>query len=344
MNALAAAYAHGPGRVIAVGPRPWPDPVPGERIPLRSLTGFGAVVARLLVDVMSPLRWEPWNQYNDHRAYPSPRSAYLVDVLVDGWVLDPVRRALVGGVPSFSDLVRLELVTRRERLSSGYGEFGDALAELEAGHVLGALVSHARRLGLSACGDTSGVTLRPGDVRAAPVVLRTSGLGPRGLSADPRPLPFGAFQAFVAAIGEVPGLRQRLAVHNVSGVPDGWYGVAECDAMGALQRTFGHPPSTIHVDGMNLGLVVTADVGAAVLADGPLAYRDLLRAAGTQAQSLCEAAASAGMFCRPVRSVDDPALEAAAGAPLSHSLLYVLLAGRQRIRCFPYDLTPLEPM
>ena len=47
------------------------------------------------------------------------------------------------------------------------------------------------------------------------------------------------------------------------------------------------------------------------------------------------------MFCRPVRSENQLALEASAGVPLPHSVLYVQLAGRPRVACFPYDLTPL---
>lgn len=370
---LATAYVHGPGKQIKVGPPPRPDVQPGQRIPLTMLTmlaaqgPFPAAVARLLVDVMSPARWEQWNQYNDHRAYPSPRAAYLVDVaLAVGdrrLLVDAARRATVGaGVPRVEDTVRLDFILRRERLSAGYGEFGDALVDLEAGHLAGALVEHALRLGIRAAADGQGVTLWPGNpsgnpVAADPLPARSSGIGPRGLSADPRPLPHSAFRTLVDAIARPPagslthrGLRHRLAVHNVTGVPDGWYTmdtvnpvepVVAGSAMDAVQHAYGHPRSTAEVAGMNVALVTTADIPAAVTADGPDAYRDLLRAAGAGAQHACSAAARAGMFCRPVRSVDEGLLEAAVLAPLSHSLLYVLLAGRQRISCFPYDLTSL---
>jgi hypothetical protein len=139
-------------------------------------------------------------------------------------------------------------------------------------------------------------------------------------------------------------------VHNVTGIPDGWYTVDSAepdpagDAMADVQRAFGHPRSVIDVAGMNLAVIMTADVPAAVAADGPDAYWDLLRAAGACAQRVCSAAAAVGMFCRPARSVDDARLEAAAKVPLSHSLLYLLLAGRPRVTCFPYDLTPLEQL
>ena len=57
---------------------------------------------------------------------------------------------------------------------------------------------------------------------------------------------------------------------------------------------------------------------------------------------MCTAAASGGAFCRPARSTDDGPLEALVGAPASHVLLYLLLAGRSRGAGFTYDLTPLE--
>ncbi|MFD7659869.1 hypothetical protein ACFV4N_38330, partial [Actinosynnema sp. NPDC059797] len=119
-QALAAAHAHGPGRVVEPGPSPRPDPMPGPRVPLTALAAhgpFGAALARLLTDVATPLRWEPWNQYNDHRAYPSARAAGTVDlVLAVGarrWPLDPVRRALVGHAPPALDgPARVELGRR----------------------------------------------------------------------------------------------------------------------------------------------------------------------------------------------------------------------------------------
>lgn len=101
-EALRAAYTHGPGRVVEPGTSPRTAAPEGPRVPLTSLRGrFGAALARLLTDVATPLRWEPWNQYNDHRAYPSARAASTVDLVVEGrWLLDPVRRVLVGeGTP-----------------------------------------------------------------------------------------------------------------------------------------------------------------------------------------------------------------------------------------------------
>ncbi|MFS8097656.1 hypothetical protein LFM09_11005 [Lentzea alba] len=338
---LEAAYAHGPGKHIEPGPTPRTPPAPGPRIPLQTLQGeFPAAVAQLLIDVMTPQRWEPWNQYNDHRAYPSPRAAYLVDVTLNNTLLDPARRALIGTAPKHLTRARLEITTHPERLSEGYGDFRDALAELEAGHVLAALTNHANRMGLNTKTDPEGITLQPGETTRIKTPPRTSGIGPRGLSADPRPLPNKAFHKFIAAIDH--HLTHNLAVRNVEGVEDGWYRLNPLehtlkDAMSEVQSTYGHPRTNTDVAGMNLALVMTADVRKGN-------YRNLLRQAGSTAQNVCEAAAEAGMFCRPVRSVEDQSLEAKAGAPASHSLLYVLLAGRQRTRCFPYDLTPLEQL
>ena len=351
--ALAAAYAHGPGKAITPGPAPEIPVQRGIRRPLPDLP-----VARLLTDVLGPGRWEPWNQYNDHRAYPSPRSAYLVDVdVVAGdrrWPVDPVRRATIGGPVPWETVSRLEFRGRPDRISTGYGSFADALVELETGHLAAALVEYAPRHGLAAIADEDGVTLRPGPQWTFPLPARSSGLGPRGLGADPRPLPAAALATFCEAVARLPHgtltapeLRYRLAVRNVLGVDDGWYtvdpfkAVKPGSAMDSVQAAFGHARDLVDVGGMNLALVVTADVPAAVTASGPGAYPALLRAAGACAQHASTAAAHAGLFCRPVRSVEDPLLEAAVDAPMAHSLLYVLLAGRPRVLGFPYDLTPL---
>lgn len=352
MTDLATAYSHGPGRVVQSGPPPEVVAVTGTRVPLAELAAqgrFGAAVAHLLVDVASPLRWEPWNQYNDHRAYPSARAAYLVDIVVvvghGRWTLDPVRRATIGDdAPVLGRTVRLDLVRHPERLSPGYHGFADVLTELEVGHLAAALVEHAEQLGLRATADGDHVVVRSDQETGLPVgplPARSSGVGPRGIAADPRPLPAEALRAFVDAICG-PELRHRLAVRNVVGIPDGWYAVnplrllAPGAAMHEVRDAFGHPATTFDVAGMNLALVTTADLAAAD------SYPALLRAAGACAQHVCSAAASAGMFCRPARSTTDERLEAAVHAPPSHSLLYLLAAGRPRATGFSYDLSPLE--
>jgi hypothetical protein len=240
-------------------------------------------------------------------------------------------------------------------LSSGYGEFVHALTELEVGHVAAALVDSAERHGQRATADRAGISLHPAERRhPAALAPRSSGLGPRGLTADPRPLPRAALLAFVQAARSRyplahPGLRHWLAVHNVTSIQDGWYTVDSftlqraSHAMETVQRHHGHPRSVIDVAGMNLALITTADVPAAVAAEGEDAYPALLRAAGSLAQQVCTASAGVNMFCRPLRSFNDTALEAAIGVPMSHSLLYALLAGRSRVTGFSYDLTPLEP-
>jgi hypothetical protein len=354
--ALAAAYAHGPGKLIPgepVRPADWAN---GRRSPLRALAAqspFAADLARLLADVVTPARWEPWNLYNDHRGYPSPRSAFPVDVAIASadkeWPVDPVRRATIGPpVEGLRSPVRLALRRRPERLRAGYGEFADALVELETGHVIAALVARARELGLHAVADEHGITVRAGQRPAtiAPMPPRSSGFGPRGFAADPRPLPVAAVSDIVAALP--PGrLHYRLAVHNVTGLADGSYDeelacTRNCAAIAEVRDCFGHPESIIAVAGMNLALVITADVPKAVAEEGQGGYAALLRAAGGAAQSVGAVAARAGMFSRPVRSVDDLRLEAAVAAPAGHSLLYVVLAGRSRVRSFPYDLSALE--
>src|SRR5205807_8394547 len=119
------------------------------------------------------------------------------------WPVDPVRRATIGPpVEGLRPPVRLGLRRRPERLRPYYGEFADALVELETGHLIAALVARAGELGLHAVADEHGVTLRPGQRPAAvaPMPLRTSGFGPRGFAADPRPLPLGPVADIVAAL------------------------------------------------------------------------------------------------------------------------------------------------
>ncbi len=354
--ALASAYAHGPAKVFPGEPVRPASRAGGRRSPLRALAAqgpFAADLARLLVDVVTPARWEPWNQYNDHRGFPSPRSVFAVDVAIaradHEWPVDPVDRATIGPpIEGLRPPARLGLRRRPERLRPYYGEFADALVELETGHLIAALVARARELGLHAVADEHGITLRPGRRPAtiAPMPVRSSGFGPRGFAADPRPLPVDPVSGIVAALPPGP-LRYRLAVHNVTGLADGWYDdrlvcQRECAAMTQVRDCSGHPESIIAVSGFNLALVITADVPTAVAEKGPDGYAALLRAAGGAAQSAGAVAARAGMFSRPVRSVNDLRLEAAVGAPAGHSLLYVVLAGHCRVRCFPYNLSALE--
>ncbi|MGI5489611.1 hypothetical protein [Microtetraspora malaysiensis] len=370
--ALAAAYAHGPGKSPVPGAAVHREPARAEegvRTPLHGLSAwgeFGAALARLLVSALTPQRWEPYNPYNDHRAYPSPRAAFLVDVLVrterGRWRLDPVRRELVGeSRPEPAGTVWLDLLRRPERLRPGYGELADALAELETGHLAGAVADHAAGLPLTVASGPAGITLtpgmpaRPGHVSAGGA-RRSAGLGPRGLSADPRPLPGEAARAFAAAVADPPpgspaadgGVWCRLAVRNVMGLADGWYVPAPLTAateragaaMSAVQAAYSYPRTQFDVGGSNLGLLIAGDVGSAVRASGQDGYRALLRAAGALAQHACSAGAASGLFCRPVRAMREGLLEAAAGAPASYDALYLVLAGRPRFTWFDYDLSP----
>ncbi|MFC5291264.1 hypothetical protein ACFPM7_29800, partial [Actinokineospora guangxiensis] len=172
-----------------------------------------------------------------------------------------------------------------------------------------------------------------------------AGIGPLGPSPDPPPPPAPAAQAILATLTH-PTLHCHLAVHNTTGLPDGWYspdGTSRpAPAMDQTAAAFGYPPSKVHVAGMNLAVVITADIAAAVTAHGPAAYPRLLRSAGAIGQRVCSTAAEHGLFARPVRSVHEAAVEAAVEAPAGHDFLYLVLIGRSRVRCFPYDLSPLN--
>jgi hypothetical protein len=409
---LARAYADGPGKSLRAGPPGVTGARPVGRIPLPALD---PALAGLLGEVLAPQRWEPWNSYNDHRAYPSARAAFLVDVAIragDGWwPIDAVRVAgnAGGTAAALGSTVHLSLTIHPERLPSGYGRLAEALAELELGHVAAALAQAAPAHGFRATVHATELTLTPGPAsRPAKgrTFARSSGLGPLGLSADPRPLPAAALTCLMTAaadfLGLTPRLAHHLAVRNILGTPDGWYtldsllpstaataataagsaaigsaavssavigpaavgsaaigsvpvasvpvasasvasaSAAGGEAMAAVQAAFTYPPSQIDVAGMNVAWVITADLAAAVSDDAD--YRALLRECGAVGQRLGVAAAEAGLFCRPARSVHEGMIEAAAGVPAAHDFLYALLIGRPRVTGFDYDLSQAEAM
>lgn len=189
---------------------------------------------------------------------------------------------------------------------------------------------------------------------------RSSGLGVHGrLCADPRPLPAPLWHAFLAACGvRPPGslaaaarpqagwLRHRLAVGNVEGIADGLYEwrdgrLTRCGgpASRELQDAFRFGQDVVDVAGMNVVWVMAASLSRMVADHGASAYHRTLLTAGAAAQHVCSAAAVNGMFCRPVRSVEEPATEAAIGIPAAEDAIYTLLIGRPRVIDFSYDLT-----
>lgn len=320
--------------------------------------------------------------YNDHRAYPSARSAYLVDATLrlgaDRRPIDPVRLLLEGAEPlpdpSTVTSAAIELTVDPGRLPDGYGTLRDALALLEAGHLGGALVEAGLAAGLAAqarargAGGASGVvtevTLSHGTAVTwsweRVVAARSSALSPLGLSADPRPLPAEILQRLIrdsrppegslAGPSGAHGLRHRLAVRGVTGVRDGLYALDEGGLVliqpgrvtERIQSAFGLGPGDVDVAGMNVVWVITADIGAVLRGQGPDGYPNTLMSAGATAQHVCSAAAAAGLFCRPVRSFDEPAVEATVQADPGEDLVYMLLIGRPRALDFCYDLTSPE--
>jgi hypothetical protein len=134
---LAAAFSHGPGKTVPLTAAPRPRHRPAAAgVPLCALAdggSFGTALVRALRLALAPQRFEPWNAYNDHRAYPSPRAAFVVDVTVraggDRWHLDPVRERLFGpgDPPPQPDAVTLELVPDPGRLPASYRSQAEAL-------------------------------------------------------------------------------------------------------------------------------------------------------------------------------------------------------------------------
>ncbi|MFI6761580.1 hypothetical protein ACIBF5_20820 [Micromonospora sp. NPDC050417] len=397
---LAEVYTHGHGKDVRGGgtaPVRTPPTTGGHRFATVGERGpLAGAVVRVLTAALGPRRWEPWNPYNDHRAHPSPRSAFLVDVwLVERgrrWRVDPVRRLLSGPAvePGFDSTVRLELTRHPERLTAGYGPVADALSVLESGHVLAALAEASAGLGLAASLDGDALLLGPAlaafaDHATPPDSMevervtgtehwwrrvtapRSSGPYPVGVAPDPRPLATQTMHTLVRAALRPPSgspagdgsLRHRLALSRVAGHPDGWYAVAGNahgsgsgstverlvggNALDQVQSAFSYERAHADVSSMHVAWVMTADLRAAATTGGAAGYRAVLRTAGAVAQHVASAAAVAGLFCRPVRSVFEARLEGAAGAPAGHDFVYLLLIGRTRFGGFAYDLSGEEP-
>ncbi|HEX6969544.1 MAG TPA: hypothetical protein VF174_12145, partial [Micromonosporaceae bacterium] len=364
---------------LPLRPRPGTG-VPLRRLAERG--DFGARLARVLPTALAPRRWEPWNANNDHRAYPSPRSSYLTEATLHigdrRWTLDPVRLILEGDTPLPAAIAsaRVALSTRPELLPEGYGDLRDALGLLEAGHVTSALVEAGSAAGLDAAaravtegamrGTVAEVTLRSGvpDIAvgwARVLAERSGALNPLGLSADPRPLPGELLHRLLRDARCVPGgslagpsaggrLRHRLAIGRVVGVPPGLYRLdhdgphryEDGPVAPRIQAAFRYGPADIDLASMNVVWVITADLAGQARTGGAAEYPRTLLAAGACAQHICTAAAAAGLFCRPVRSYEEPATEAAVRADPGEDVLYMLLIGRPRALDFCYDLTSLE--
>ncbi|GAB2956835.1 hypothetical protein GCM10023080_015240 [Streptomyces pseudoechinosporeus] len=125
-----------------------------------------------LTATFAPLRREPENPYNEHRAYASPRCLFPVHAFTSGdfaaWrLLEPTRHALTGhGTDSPT---RIALTGRYTAIPPAYQWFRGSLVAIELGMVLRAL-----SLGLELFGVPARLTL-PGDA-GAHALLREMGI------------------------------------------------------------------------------------------------------------------------------------------------------------------------
>ena len=249
---------------------------------------------------------------------------------------------------------------RPEALPAGYGDMRYALACLETGHVSAVLQEAAQERAIGI-----GRRLQLQDRQRPVVVLelmpdqvppvtqptawarRCSGLDPRGLSADPRPITAETWHRFWDRAPVIGPVNHRFALRSVTGMVDGvWQARPEGprllrsgSTMPSIARAFRAPAGVVDVAGLNVIWGIGADLCRHLGGDVDN-YPDLLLRAGEAGQQVCRAAAEAGLFCRPVRGVEEPDVEAALAMPVSEDLLYVLLIGAPRVRGFSYDLTP----
>jgi hypothetical protein len=199
-DTLRSAWSHGAGKDLVADPGVLQlDSLGNDDGPqLTDLwpEGVGADIGSALAAALAPIRWDDWSAYNAHRPFPSARAkqAHSVHVAAGGVRarVDEVRIRLIDhevedpSVPP-SVLVRAE----PERLPGGYGPIRFAIATLEAGHVVGALVERFAERGFAVtrsldCSDPRrpGLWLQPRrvgpSVPPAPWPRRCSGLDPAG--------------------------------------------------------------------------------------------------------------------------------------------------------------------
>lgn len=372
---LRAAWSHGVGKELVADPgQPRADGLPdasGPQVHDLWPEATAEHVLRAVRAAVLPTRWDDWSGYNAHRPFPSARAKQAHSVHFRAGAIqarvDEVRGVLVDhrpvGEPGYGVLVRAE----PDALPAGYGPIRYAIASLEAGHVVGALLERfdeqgltvRRRLDLSDV-QRPGMWLSPSASLSAVVAMvappvdsvrwarRCSGLDPRGLAPDPRPIPPSTWAQFVSSAPvSQPALRHRLAIHRVDGVesgvwesaPDGLTLIRRGEVQHVVARAFRAPPDAVRVSAMNVVWGISAPLATA---RGERDYPATLFAAGIAAQQVCRSAASVGMFARPVRGVDEPDVEAALQVPPDEDLIYTVLLGRPRVHGFTYDLSPVS--
>ncbi len=112
----------------------------------------------LLYGAFGTLRHEPQGTYNSHRAYPSARCLFPVNVYVllgrDAYRYEPLRHALrpVGDAPAIQETTAgatIALVGSYASIPAAYGPLRHALTVLEGGHALRAAGTCAAALGLA---------------------------------------------------------------------------------------------------------------------------------------------------------------------------------------------------
>ena len=139
-------------------PKPWPRGLwssarltsfPQQPSPLEPTNGDA--VLRLAAHAVAPVRRDPDDAYNDHRAYASPRCAFPVhlSVVIHGeWhALDPDRRLVIPtGVRADPAHARgaMALSGRWDRIPSAYGWFRGSLVAIETGILLRHLAALSR--------------------------------------------------------------------------------------------------------------------------------------------------------------------------------------------------------
>jgi hypothetical protein len=152
---LVRAFLHEQSYERDIGALPYEpahrQPPPGQRE--RAVVKLGGPAREVLRRALGPLRWEPSNAYNPHRAYPSARAVFCTEayLIADGRALhyDPNADTLVevDGAGEAPAGTWVALAAHPGAVATYYGNLRYALALLEAGHLAHTLAAAARALG-----------------------------------------------------------------------------------------------------------------------------------------------------------------------------------------------------
>lgn len=315
------------------------------------------------VEAVRVRRLTPADKYQVHRAYPSPRGLFGVDLHVEGSgggggiaVVDPQEHTLSRRI---QEARCLRLSMHPERYPSPYGSLRPTLAQLEAGHLAATLALTLHRAGVRSTTRFTALkaewlfeiginderitedAVGPGDIARLDAAVapndrplvdwldrRTSGWSRENLVTSELP-----DAAAVNAVSE--GLQCAMAaVRDVLPSPDALrlYRHRLIDSDGRRHEHVRLDSESSNRDGQTaavpfvsaLGYSLTVDAGAWIARYGQQASAILHAVLGWVAQWGCLASAAVQLTARPARNFGEAEWGAELALPLRHTVGYQL--------------------